>query len=409
MCPRRNRVLTSPLQNNPALRIIPNIVDDFAIPTKSGEKWAIKRPINDNDNSASNLQSPEPGFDLSEEEMIRLKIWSNGVVPYYIDNLSFDKVLRDRIRSYLEVISGLSGLHFLELPAPPEDKTTRWVFFINRRGQLSCGDNTIKEFTNTGVQKVVLGYDCLSTSGGMAEVILTLAGVPPQHNAPNRNEHITVVTENIIPEKKYLFEAVKDNEWLFHDLKYDFSSAGHYSFHKYTVNGSATIKPNLYVPTLIVGEGDGFSNLDILKIRMLYNYISKKQPNAARVPDCIKIFEPGTNFTSYQTNNDDYMEPRKKPNRFLGLSNDEKEADSNDDNKNNHNEFNQQTHHDDDKENDEYNSNPNIEDEELNQEIKLVHKKNHGSTKNIDILGHLSDYNTDDIRRPVHHKSKIMS
>lgn len=31
----------------------------------------------------------EPGFDLSDEEIRKFKLWDKGVVPYYIDVLSF--------------------------------------------------------------------------------------------------------------------------------------------------------------------------------------------------------------------------------------------------------------------------------------------------------------------------------
>lgn len=48
-------------------------------------------------------------------------------------------------------------------------------------------------------QRVILGYDCIDLNTGMAAIILTLVGVPPQHNAPDRNKHIEIVEDNIIP------------------------------------------------------------------------------------------------------------------------------------------------------------------------------------------------------------------
>lgn len=32
----------------------------------------------------------EPGFDLSDEEIRKLKLWPQGVIPYYIDVISFN-------------------------------------------------------------------------------------------------------------------------------------------------------------------------------------------------------------------------------------------------------------------------------------------------------------------------------
>lgn len=46
-----------------------------------------------------------------------------------------------------------------------------------------------------------------------------------------------------------MFTAVKPEDWLFHDIKYDFLSAGHYPTHKYTVDGTATIVPKVITVT----------------------------------------------------------------------------------------------------------------------------------------------------------------
>ena len=56
-------------------------------------------------------------------------------------------------------------------------------------------------------------------------------------------EYININIRNILlfTDKLYLFEILKDNEWLFHDLSYDLESAGHYNIHQYTSNGAATI------------------------------------------------------------------------------------------------------------------------------------------------------------------------
>lgn len=47
-------------------------------------------------------------------------------------------------------------------------------------------------------QKVILGYDCLMTGGELAEAVLALVGVPPQHNSPNRDKYIKIMDDNII-------------------------------------------------------------------------------------------------------------------------------------------------------------------------------------------------------------------
>ncbi|XP_075991451.1 zinc metalloproteinase nas-14-like [Anticarsia gemmatalis] len=192
---------------------------------QSKRSWNLKYPsimfrntetnsnIFNNDDKMDVIMENEPGFQFTSKEMRKLKLWNKGVIPYYIDTVSFsDKILRDKIRSFLNNVNAITPLSFVELPTPPKNwNISRWVFFVNRVGQLGCGDHSNKNFTTKGVQRVVLGYDCVSNGGEMAEAVLAIAGVTPQHNAPNRDKFIRILEDNILPDKKYLFEKVKDN------------------------------------------------------------------------------------------------------------------------------------------------------------------------------------------------------
>ncbi|PZC83267.1 hypothetical protein B5X24_HaOG208031 [Helicoverpa armigera] len=275
----------------------------------------------------------ELGFDLNDEERKKFKLWVDGVIPYYIDVVSYDdKVIRDRIRSFLYEVNAATKISFVELPSPPTDLDTRWVFFINRRGQLGCSDHSIQNLTIQGVQPVVLGYDCLATGNELAEAVLAIAGVPPQHNSPDRDLVVKVNYENIIPEKKYLFEKLKDNEWLFHDLKYDARSAGHFSFHKHSSNGRLTMEivDPQYLSYSNTNEGSNkLSILDILKLRMLYNYSVRQK--SSRGSGCDKLFQNNNNEAPSMGV---LYKSRPKPNRYLGQPDDqtpEPDADQNDD------------------------------------------------------------------------------
>lgn len=73
---------------------------------------------------------------------------------------------------------------------------------------------------------------------------------------------------------------------------------------------------------MVPGESRGFSYHDIWKIRMLYNYSSRKVAYSLKASDCIKLFELGANFGNYEPTVEDTIEPRKKPNKYLGLPDD---------------------------------------------------------------------------------------
>lgn len=46
---------------------------------------------------------------------------------------------------------------------------------------------------------MILGWNCLSAGDGIAPLIMALAGVPAQHNSPDRDEYIEIIWENIFP------------------------------------------------------------------------------------------------------------------------------------------------------------------------------------------------------------------
>lgn len=39
----------------------------------------------------------------------------------------------------------------------------------------------------------------MNTGRELAEAVLAIAGVPPQHNSPDRDDYVNVFEENIIP------------------------------------------------------------------------------------------------------------------------------------------------------------------------------------------------------------------
>ncbi|KAJ8726151.1 hypothetical protein PYW07_000849 [Mythimna separata] len=294
MCPKRIRAM-APKQNQ-YISADKRRTNEILNVNHIGRTNLITSLLKDTTAVLGNVEH-EPGLPLEDDEITRLKLWHKGIIPYYIDTVSYsDKILRDRIRLFLNTVNSLTMLRFVELPSPPEDEQTRYVFFVNRRAQLACFDHSTLEFTNHGVQQVHLGYDCLSSDGELAKAVLSIAGVPPQHNAPNRDQYIKINEENIMPDKKHLFEKVSLEDWVFDCESYDYQSASHYSNHQYSVNGRATIEvqPERALAGSNLGVNNKFTKTDIMKLRMLYNHIVKKEDK--QLPACRKLFRKGANF-----------------------------------------------------------------------------------------------------------------
>ncbi|KAI8427532.1 hypothetical protein MSG28_002054 [Choristoneura fumiferana] len=142
--------------------------------------------------------------------------------------------------------------------------------------------------------------------------------------SPAEVEKFKIWPQGIIPfyidefsyDKIELFTAVKPEDWLFHDIKYDFLSAGHYPSHKYTVDGTATIVPKNKIDTFI-GETDGLSYTDVAKIRMLYNFVIEKDDKNAKLPDCKALYRPGPNFKMTEVQDQHTLPSRKKPKEYV--------------------------------------------------------------------------------------------
>ncbi|XP_053606664.1 uncharacterized protein LOC128673077 isoform X2 [Plodia interpunctella] len=266
----------------------------------------------------SHLDKDVTGYDFTDQEIEKLKLWPRGIIPFYIDTVSYDKVFRDKIRVFLEKVNGLASLQFLELHSPPADDETRFIMFMNRAERNDALDYSPSYFSTRGPQRVRLQYDCF-TNGDIYAAILAVVGVPPQHCAPNRDNHIQIKEENILPEKLSAFKKINDDEWLFHDIMYDFMSAGHFDSHKYTKNGLATVEAKVKDAELIPHTKNEFSPKDILKMRYLYNYIGNTEAPVRQL-DCNRMFKPGSKFNSFAPSKGKLKRsPRVKPNRYLGL------------------------------------------------------------------------------------------
>lgn len=137
-----------------------------------------------------------------------------------------------------------------------------------------------------------------------------------------------------------------------------------------------------------VGEGEGFSYEDILKIRMMYNYIST-QPSHLKGTDCKKLFKPGSKLGKYDPPKKIRAEPRAKPHQYLGVAPSTNDNDVNNiENATDAKDEGNNTHNDDQL---------NIEqDADKNDEIEQLQ-----TTMNGDPLKVLSDYETDIDGGPV--------
>ncbi|XP_053566998.1 embryonic protein UVS.2-like [Bombina bombina] len=120
---------------------------------------------------------------------------------------------------------------------------------------------------NRGVQTVSLLKDYCLNHGTVQHELNHALGFLHEQCRSDRDNYVTVMTQYIIPED--LGNFIKDSTNNLH-MQYDYSSLMHYPRYAFSKTGQDTIVPipDTSVP---IGQSYGLSNVDILKIKHLYD------------------------------------------------------------------------------------------------------------------------------------------
>ncbi|KAJ8261102.1 hypothetical protein COCON_G00168250 [Conger conger] len=113
-----------------------------------------------------------------------------------------------------------------------------------------------------GMQPVYIGDRC--KIGNIIHEIMHALGFHHEHMRKDRDKHITVIYENILPEKKRNFAKVHGNT---QGLPYDTGSIMHYGQHFFSCNGKETITSKNGEP---IGQRIHLSLLDVQRVQLLY-------------------------------------------------------------------------------------------------------------------------------------------
>ncbi|XP_077999237.1 meprin A subunit alpha-like [Glandiceps talaboti] len=122
-----------------------------------------------------------------------------------------------------------------------------------------------------GVQQISIDRGC-EIKGIVIHEMLHAIGLWHEHSRYDRDDHVTVHLENVIPGKENNFDKVDENRSDTLGVAYDYGSVMHYSNVTFSKNTSSspTITPKIDTDILL-GQRDGFSDLDIVKVNLLYD------------------------------------------------------------------------------------------------------------------------------------------
>ncbi|XP_050970545.1 hatching enzyme 1.2-like [Labeo rohita] len=96
--------------------------------------------------------------------------------------------------------------------------------------------------------------------------LLHALGFHHEQNRSDRDKHVKIILENVIPAQQYNFEKSDTNNL---NTRYDYNSVMHYPRNAFSRNNEPTIIP---IPdnSVVIGEAQRMSPNDILRINRLY-------------------------------------------------------------------------------------------------------------------------------------------
>jgi hypothetical protein len=157
------------------------------------------------------------------------KRWPDGVVRYIISDLRYPQRVLDAIA---HIKANAPGISFIQL-SEAETTGKNFVRFVSGPG---CRSHIGMQ---GGSQFVYLGDGC--TTGDVVHEIGHALGMQHEHMRYDRNDHVEILENNIIPDQRFNFK--NDTLTGYRDFgQYSESSIMHYGPYEFSRNGLPTIR-----------------------------------------------------------------------------------------------------------------------------------------------------------------------
>ncbi|KRZ11556.1 Zinc metalloproteinase nas-4 [Trichinella zimbabwensis] len=184
--------------------------------------------------------------------------WPNGVVPYILSD-KYGKKSRKIIARAMQMIQEQTCIRFVP------NKKHKYRDYVNIEPIDGCYSYIGRV---GGEQPISLTSNCIQ-EGVIIHELLHALGFIHEQSRSDRDKYVRILWQNIMPGMESEFEKYSDQDLDNLGFEYDYDSIMHYEKEAFSRNGRATLIP-LKSGSEQMGQRDGLSGKDILKINKLY-------------------------------------------------------------------------------------------------------------------------------------------
>ncbi|XP_031568761.1 MAM and LDL-receptor class A domain-containing protein 1-like [Actinia tenebrosa] len=211
--------------------------------------------------SPEDMQQADNRMSKRNAQRTRQKLWRTKIIPYEIDSELVKESFEEQIMASIEEFHQHTCIRWVR-----HTVQKNWIKFIKSH---KCSSAVGKEYWSEGSQKISLNDGC-KNKGTILHEMMHATGFWHEQSRPDRNKYVEIMWENIEPGKEDNFD--KYDHQTIDDLgvQYDYESIMHYGKLSFSTNGKSTIQA-VGNPDMELGQRDGLSKLDKIKLNALYN------------------------------------------------------------------------------------------------------------------------------------------
>ncbi|KAM7352139.1 seminal metalloprotease 1-like [Cochliomyia hominivorax] len=187
--------------------------------------------------------------------------WPGGIVYYKIGD-EYDH--KNYILEAMNDIESASCVRF----KPATEDTIGYIDITSSKKGCSSFVGYFNRAQNVNLEISELGKGCFR-KGTIQHELLHALGFEHQHSAPDRDNFIKIVWENIKKDKHNQFRKRSEQTVTDFGVDYDFGSVMHYGPRAFTKNNKKTIIP-LGDENIEIGQRRRVSDRDIKKLNLMY-------------------------------------------------------------------------------------------------------------------------------------------